>query len=605
MRPIICLLALCLTAPAAELLTIGKSTFTRQTSTVYSLPNPSLYLQAIDANATTVKYTVRWIADNASWQAHGYTDSLENTSNCTGTSCGSGNHAYLDLSVATGISTIGTVNLRDGNVHLIYPWAISKVADDAAHDVLMQFAPFRVKWDATNSNVFPEWQTTTTSGTIPYNKHLILINSSDPCSTGSAAANPCGTAPAGNKLCTVSGTDIYDNAPPGYLMKIEGASDCTNVQVITLTHAESITGTDLGTAISSAMSFAATNHLEAIIRGWGIPDVVVYDSTANWNNCAPSGTKVVCAGIDGALSVYAILGGTTQPGGATFVGNTFGLGKWDHDNPWLGQYGNFTPFTTFNFRPSTSPVLFNCPACTTGANTGTGHVWVENFAASKQVIDDAHAAIGSNPTGVAQWSITNVAGGTAHFQPEIAPSSLVSGALNPKVTPSICGTFASQTSAAETSCTQTNNILYQNDAAQYNLPTISFVSGSGGAGASGSTNGFVSLATAQPQTPCVANMYFGLGGLQLAGAHPAVYCMGSANEPGTYVRGKQMQFPESILQCLGLGGTWEVCAWQNVQEPINLTAWGDPFARPYVPPFGSGAHNIGGSLKRGGTLKSQ
>lgn len=604
LRLVISLLLLVGVARSAENLTAGKSSFPRRTS-IYTLPVPSLYMQAQDSNNASAWYTIRWVVDTATWQAHGYANSVESIANCKvnplvcSNTLGQ-NHAYLDLSVATGVGTIGAINLRDGALHTIYPWAVSKTLDDATNDVLMQFAPFRLKWDSTNSNYFPEIQSSGTGGKINYNKHLILINSSDPCSTGAVTTNPCGTAAAGGLVCTVAGTAIYDNAPPGYWIKQRGASDCTNVRVISVPVTEAITRTALNTAIGTAMTFAASNSLEAIVRGWLFPNIVLDGTATVYSDCETGGTQQ-CGGIDGYLAIYGITAGAT-PVGAACVGNSYFLGKWAQDNPWLNQVGNLTPFTSFAVRPSTGVVLGKCTGCTAGSNSGSGKVWAGDFATSKVVIDDAIAATGSNPVGVAQFSITSAGGGTSHGVPEISPAS-IGTSLNSKITLSLCGTYPTPlTSANATQCIQQNNIMYVNDAAQYTLPTLSFVQGAGIISASGSVNGAVTVATAQPQTPIIAAMSTTLGGLALAGAHPAVYGASSAIEPCSYVWGKQMQNHEAILQRIGLGDSYEVAVWGSAKELPNLNAYGDPMAQAYIPPFAQGGSNTGGIVVVNGAI---
>ncbi len=574
----------------------GYVSATRQPNQITVASPPYLWVQVHDLNSASATYSVRFCFDVASpyWCPAGAPNSVTIAANTNGMG-GAAANGYLPIP-----ATVGSINLKDGARHYASPWAISRNGDTQANDLLLDYArmggPYAIQWDPVNSNLMPDF-----SGVLrtPYpitpQKSQLFINSNDPCSIGTAGPNTsCGSNVAGNLLCTVNGTPVYDNGFAGVFLTAYPGLSCSSSIIVSLPVQDAITFAQWTSVMGPAIA-SESMSMTAQLFTWVQPNIVVGNgASAQVTNCNGQFGTNACYAFAGLGAMWPATNGIEPiriPGTSTCiqkpVGQCLGEGLPNpvFNNPVRNPASLGFRYTIMAAATACSKPWDGLSGCDL-AHIGAGG-FTENVPAMQAIIGNTQTAP-TDPSGLnIQYPWTNDPSRGGAITSEYAPW-LTGNSISPNIAFSLLGSRSSLVAVNPVPLPgfQTNILTYPVGSYAYHLANVSMVPG-GGLGYAVTSYGaqFASAGTGQAWIGAwmLSNANGGPTGI------PAVAAGGEAVEPGEIIT-RHMFYPELFAFYYSRGHTICEAFWLSQKEPFGTALWGNPFARIFsIPPTPSGA----------------
>ena len=458
----------------------------------------------------------------------------------------------------------GAINPEDGNPHIFYFSMVTNTMGTLTNCTNDAW-PFQwnVAAGAAYSASLPV--TTTVSAQTPSNTGVIA-NALDPYSVGAS----------GTTICTVAGTPVKDDGVVGYWVH-KYSVPCGNVHLISLTVANTVSKTTMGTAYV-AMSPGLSGSEQYLAVGWGYPHTVT-----GINSPGTAGTLI---NTFESMCAYFAYAGQIIVERTITVSSAVNPGQPDTIlNPYF-QTQDPTPFTTFGIRPTVMLAWGVCNGtpntqCSNGSNTGAGVIWSEDITTAKARIDQAFAARQTNPNG-GKFILSNNTGDITRSQgyfitgqgvygsnTGIAPSSLNVVASNVISVNSVVATGILYYEIASPGAAITSAPAFISPGAAYFIARTS---------ASGALDGV-------NQTPAWLYTLYGAAG-----------ACGAAEEPSAAISTKYPD-PTRFISELTNGSTFTEAAWRSTRFPNIVNCVGDGFAQPFS--LNSPATNVSTAIVMG------
>jgi hypothetical protein len=568
----------------------GYLSVTRQQGAITIVSPPYLWVQAHDLNNNSATYSVRFCIDAAYpwWCPAGTPNSVTIAANTNGIG-GSAANGYWAIP-----ASVGSISLKDGARHYVAPWAISRNGDTQANDLLLDFArmggPFPIQWDPVNSNLMPDFSGVSRSVTpITPQRSQLFINSNDPCSIGSAGPNSsCGGSTAGNILCTVNGTPVYDNGFAGAFLTAYPALSCSNAIIVSLPVQDAITFAQWKSVMGPAIA-GEPMTMAAQLFTWVQPNIVVGNgAAAQLTSCNGQGGTNACYAFAGLGAMWPATNGIEPiriPGTSACI-----------QKP-VGQcLGEGIPNPSFN-NPVRTPaslgfrytIMASATACSQPWNGLNGcdpsHVAAAGFTANVPAMRAIIANTQTTPTDPSglnvqiPWTSDTTRG--AAMSSEYSPW-LTGNSISPNIDFSLLGSRSSMVSINPVPSPgfQSNVLTYPVGSNQYHFASLSMVPG-GGLGYAVTSYG--------AQFASAGNDQAWIGAWMLSPANggptgnPAVAAGGEAVEPGEIIT-RHMFYPELFAFYYSRGYTICEAFWLSQKEPFGTALWGNPFARIFSIP---------------------
>lgn len=492
--------------------------------------NLTLYGQAKDASNTsnnTFQVKVCW--DDPTFTNNCDTPIIANTFGFPYiNSCGTA--PCLGFNYVIPVGTVGSVNPRDGNTHLMYLKVISQ-ANPGAGDKIVDGSPWPFTYrNGTAAQMWPA-NLEAQPSRLGAAQLAVIANSQDPYSVGSA----------GNVVCTAGSTAIKDDGVVGYYV-LKHNVPCSNVYAVSLQVTPAISLPTFNSAVLPTLQ-ALPPTIQAIALGWAQPSVVFNQSISSVVAKAGPVTGTTCFDSGSGLSAGPI-------------------------NPYFNSTSQ-APYTDFQLRPTMMLAGESCPTCTSTNNYG--FPWLADISVARSFIDAAVGGANTNPPGGnVYWAWTGDLGRS--ITALIASPATFGNALSPLVNAQVLGSLSSPTSAV---VSQKNILVYDEGAAHWLYNNPGFVSGGGIGFAVTSTSGL--LPYDGNQTNAASWLYYG-----------AVAAFGNAVEPCGLFPYKSPD-PALIVPFYTQGQTAIEALWKSVRLPWQGNFVGDPLAAPYSLPASSTA----------------
>ncbi len=474
------------------------------------------------------------------------------------------------------IGTVGSINVKDGNYHTWYIYAVSPTSDDATHNMPVDFAGrnssaltgsgigFPVAWDIANNNLKEDYlPDLSASSAIQVAQLATIVDTNSAASVGSAGATVC----AGGTTATGS-TAIKDDSYVGYWAS-KYSFPCNQIYEVAWT-------VGVNQLVSSATFISV---MDSTLRA--LPSTIQYIGLGWLRPLGVTGTGNSGWAISGYTMMYLKLSSGAPPSGSTCLDDvTRAPGQSFPLNDFLNSGTNNTPFTTYGIRPV---VMMAAAKCTTPcSNNAAANAWVDDPTVSwKNLVDASFSERNSNTSGtVAQVPWTSDSnGGLAAYQ---FPPYLAGSVISPNVNYKLIGTQSAPSNQNPTAGTAAGNIFYANGTAT-NTFQSTFAAAPGGLYTNDRS---FSGALDSSMTPSIAAMYVGTGGL--TATPPFEASAGTIAEPCESSYRKRVNSP-AYLRYLFAGWPVGTAYWKSSQDAWDTNIYTDPFDKPYSSPSGNPA----------------
>ncbi len=449
----------------------------------------------------------------------------------------------------------GTKNLQDGAQHIFYFLMVTNTQGDLT-SCSGQAQPYKYNTGAAGPDFTYGVATVDQStGATPQNMSIQVIPGVA-YSTGSAGGGA-------TKMCTVNGTDVYDNGIAGYYISKYGIP-CGHVHTFPIATTNTVTITAAQTAYA-AMSPALGSDEQFNALAWAFPYGITGITSAGTAGTLTNDTMSMAAFFyNNGVAMTSRTITTNVAGTPTVV-----AGDSVTQSPYF-QSSTTTPFTTYGKRPTFQLAWGKCDGSgfLCAGNTFSGP-WAADFTTARDAVGASYAARGSAPVNGVMYTQSNSLDFGRSAQYSLTPP--LAYGLNTGVAPA-------SAHATVTAIVSTSNLINAPNILSYELANSNPSTSSSpsfiapGIGYLVARTSFSGQLNGTAQAPIFLYLLYG-----------AAFSCGSDNEPYGLLATK---YPEDMLMMslYTRGATAIESAWKATKQPYNMVCSGDPLAQFKITP---------------------